>query len=85
MSLTDDTPTTPAPSNTAGIDWAKDDYAVCVVDPAGEPLERKKLAYTKTDLRRLVELLDRHHVDAVGIERPDGPVVDPLLAAGKTD
>jgi transposase len=84
MSLTDDTPTTPAPSNTAGIDWAKDDYAVCVVDPAGEPLERKKLAYTKTDLRRLVELLDRHHVDAVGIERPDGPVVDALLAAGKT-
>jgi transposase len=66
------------------VDWAKDDFAVCVVDAAGEPLERKKLAYTKADLRRLVELLDRHHVAEVGIERPDGPVVDALLAAGKT-
>jgi transposase len=66
------------------VDWAKDDYAVCVVGGQGEPLERVTLRYTKTGLRRLIELLDRHHVDAVGIERPDGPVVDALLAAGKT-
>jgi hypothetical protein len=40
----------------------------------------------KTGLRRLIEteMLERHHVDAVGIERPDGPVVDALLAAGIT-
>jgi transposase len=84
MSLTDTTPTRTDPAPTAGVDWAKDDYAVCIVDTAGEALERRKLTYTKTDLRRLIELLERHHVDAVGIERPDGPVVDALLAAGKT-
>jgi transposase len=35
-------------------------------------------------LRQLSELLDRHQVDAVGIERPDGPIAHALLAAGRT-
>jgi transposase len=82
MSLTQTT--LPARAVSAGVDWAKDDYAVCVVDADGEPLERVTLRYTKAGLRRLVDLLDRHRVDAVGIERPDGPVVDALLAAGRT-
>jgi hypothetical protein len=68
--------------NSAGIDWAKDDYAVCVVDADGEPLERVTLRYTKAGLRRLVELLERHQVDGVGIERGDGPIVDALLPPG---
>jgi transposase len=84
MSLTENTPTTPAVPNTAGIDWAKDDYAVCVVDPAGEAVQRVTLTYTKAGLARLIELLTRHGVDGVGIERPDGPIVDALLAAGLT-
>ncbi|WP_433529743.1 IS110 family transposase [Micromonospora sp. CA-263727] len=79
MSLTDTTNSTRA--NSAGVDWAKDDYAVCVIDADGEPLERATLKYTKTGLRRLIDLLDRHHVDAIGIERPDGPIVDALLTA----
>ena len=82
MSLTDTTGTTRA--NSAGVDWAKDDYAVCVIDADGEPLERVTLKYTKAGLRRLIDLLDRHHVDAIGIERPDGPIIDALLAAGQT-
>ncbi len=69
-------------ANSAGVDWAKDDYAVCVVDADGEPLERVTLRYTKTGLRRLGELLARHQVNAVGIERPDGPIIDTLLATG---
>jgi Transposase len=73
-----------ARGNSAGVDWAKDDYAVCVVDGDGKPVERVTLRYTKTGLRRLVELLDRHRVDAVGIERPDGPIIDALLGAGGT-
>ncbi|HEX5198299.1 MAG TPA: IS110 family transposase [Actinoplanes sp.] len=68
----------------AGVDWAKDDYAVCLVDADGEPVARVTLRYTKAGLGRLVELLDRHGVDAVGIERPDGPIIDMLLAAGRT-
>jgi hypothetical protein len=55
------------------------DYTVCVVD--GEPLQRVTLTYIEVGLRRLIELLERHRVDAVGIERPDGPVVDALLGA----
>lgn len=82
MSVTDTA--APARGNSAGVDWAKDDYAVCVVDVDGEPLERLTLKYTKTGLRRLIDLLDRHRVDAVGIDRPDGPVVDALLAADPT-
>ncbi|HEX6968983.1 MAG TPA: IS110 family transposase, partial [Micromonosporaceae bacterium] len=82
MSLPENTPSTPAVPNTAGIDWAKDDYAVCVLDAAGEPVQRITLTYTKTGLARLTELLIRHRVDGVGIERPDGPLIDTLLAAG---
>jgi transposase len=69
---------------TAGVDWATDDYAVCVVDADGQPLERLTLRYTTVGLRRLIDLLDRHQVDAVGIERPDGPIVDALLTATPT-
>jgi transposase len=82
LSLTDTTRGTR--DNVAGIDWAKDDYAVCVVDADGEPVQRVTLRYTKTGLRRLGELLERHQANAVGIERPDGPIVDALLAAGRT-
>jgi transposase len=82
MSLTDTTGSTRA--NSAGVDWAKDDYAVCVIDAGGEPLERVTLKYTKAGLRRLIDLLDRHQVDAIGIERPDGPIIDTLLAAEQT-
>lgn len=82
MSLTDTT--SPSRANSAGIDWASDDYAVCVIDSEGEPLQRITLSYTKTDLRRLIELLEGHRVDTVGIERPDGPILDALLAADLT-
>jgi transposase len=68
----------------AGVDWATDDYAVCVVDADGRPVERLTLSYTKVGLRRLIDLVDRHRVEAVGIERPDGPIVDALLAATPT-
>jgi transposase len=87
MSLTENTTLmpascVPAPAATAGIDWAKDDYAVCVVDADGQVVQRVTLTYTKTGLSRLVGLITEHGVNGVGIERPDGPVVDALLAAG---
>jgi transposase len=73
-----------ARGTTAGVDWAKDDYAVCIVNDDGEPVQRVTLPYTTAGLRRLIELLDYHRADAVGIERPDGPIVDALLAADRT-
>ena len=72
----------PAPGTTAGIDWAKNDHAVCVLDADGQPVERVTITHTRAGMRRLAGLLERHRVTGVGIERPDGPVIDALLAAG---
>jgi transposase len=66
----------------AGVDWAKDDHAVCVVDELGRPVERVVVVHTAAGLARLVRVLARYGVAGVGIERGDGPVVDALLAAG---
>ncbi|MFB9187442.1 IS110 family transposase, partial [Dactylosporangium sucinum] len=68
----------------AGVDWAKDNHAVCVLDADGEVLHRVTVAHTKAGLARLIRTLGQHNVEAVGIERPDGPVVQALLAAGRT-
>jgi transposase len=82
MSLQDNPTTTRAV--TAGVDWAKDNHAVCVLDSDGEPLERITVAHSKAGLARLNTVLDRYDVDAIGIERGDGPVIDAVLAAGRT-
>ena len=70
----------------AGIDWAKDNHAVCVIDAAGEPVARLTVAHTKAGIGQVVEILSRYAVAGglagVGIERPDGPLVAALLAAG---
>lgn len=65
----------------AGVDWAKDDHVVCVLDERGRVVERVTVAHKAAGLARLVAVLRRHGVGAVGIERGDGPVVDVLLGA----
>jgi len=65
----------------AGVDWAKDDHAVCVVGVDGEVLDRFTVEHTAAGLRRLVKRLLTAGVSEVGIERGDGPVIDALLAA----
>ena len=67
---------------TAGVDWAKDDHAVAVVDPDGEQIPRFTIAHDRAGLRSLVRRLLKAGVVEVGIERPDGPVVDALRQAG---
>ena len=69
---------------TAGIDWASEMHAVSVVSCQGVELERFTVEHTAAGLRRLPGRLQRAGVSEVGIERPDGPVVDALLAAGLT-
>jgi transposase len=69
---------------TAGVDWAKDDHAVCVVGGQGEVLERFSVAHDAAGLRQLAARLLSAGALQVGIERSDGPVVDTLLAAGLT-
>lgn len=72
------------PRPTAGVDWAKDDHAVAIVDTEGEPIQRFPVAHDAAGLRTMARRLLAADVDAVGIERPDGPVVDTLRQAGLT-
>jgi transposase len=74
----------PLPTATvfAGIDWASTDHAVCVIDAAGSVLWRHTLAHSRAGLARLTARLTELGVARVGIERPDGPVVEALLDAG---
>jgi transposase len=75
----DDIPTPVAP--TAGVDWATDTNELCIVDAAGQVLSRRNLAMDAAGIRKLISELERFSVARVAIERPDGPVVDALLAA----
>ncbi len=77
-------PRTPPNDVTAGVDWARDGHAVSVVDHRGHQVARCTVEHTATGLDGLVRFLGRHGACEVAIERPDGPVVDTLLAAGLT-
>ena len=67
-----------------GIDWARDDHAVAIVDGGGRQVHRSIVEHSAAGLRALVMVLARAGVAEVAIERPDGPVVDALLGAGIT-
>ena len=75
-------PETPPNGLTCGIDWARDDHAVSVVDAAGRQMQRFTVAHTDAALTGLTNRLTGHGVAEVAIERPDGPVVDALRGAG---
>ena len=77
-------PSATAERVTAGIDWAKDDHAVCVAGGQGEVLERFTVAHDAAGLRQLAARLLRAGARQAGIERSDGPVVDTLMEAGLT-
>ena len=69
---------------TCGIDWARDDHAVSIVDGRGCEVHRRIVAHSASGLGELVAVLARAGVSEVAIERSDGPVIDALLAAGIT-
>ena len=68
-----------------GIDWGSAEHAVCVLDEAGRVKSRFTIAHTAAGFielaRRLGKLGEAEHVP-IGIERPDGRLVDVLLEAG---
>jgi transposase len=76
--------TEPANGLTCGIDWARDDHAVSVVDARGQEIHRSTVEHSGAGLLALWGLLTRTAVTEVAIERPDGPIVDALLDAGIT-
>jgi transposase len=69
----------------AGIDWAAEVHAVCVMDTAGKVVSQFTVAHSADGiavlLRRLAKFGDPADVP-VAIERPDGRLVDLLLQAG---
>jgi transposase len=77
-------PEEPAGGVTAGIDWARDDHAVSVVDARGREISRHTITHSAAGLRELTSVLARAGAAEAAIERPDGPVIDALLSAGIT-
>ena len=74
----------PANGLTCGIDWARDDHAIAIVDERGHQVHRSTVEHSAAGLRDLLAVLARTGAIEVAIERPDGPVVDTLLDAGIT-
>ncbi len=68
----------------AGIDWASEEHALCVVDAAGRKVAGELFAHDEAGIRALVARIRALDVGRVAIERPDGLLVDRLLDAGFT-
>lgn len=68
----------------AGVDWASEEHALCVVDEAGGTLAGEFFAHDETGIGDLIARMRDLGVGRVAIERPDGLLVERLLAAGFT-
>lgn len=68
----------------AGIDWASEEHALCVVDGEGTTLEGEMFAHDEAGIGELVARMRAFGVARVAIERPDGVLVDRLLEGGFT-
>ena len=66
----------------AGIDWASEENALCVVEGAGTPVADEMFAHEEAGIRGLLARMRSLGVLRVAIERPDGVLVDRLLEAG---
>jgi transposase len=66
---------------TAGVDWASEAHEVCISEE-GRVNERFSATHDERGIAALAERLIRLGVCRVAIERPDGILVERLLAAG---
>ena len=64
----------------AGVDWASEEYAVCIVDERGRIVEGRR--FREPGIRALCSRLLRLRVALVALERPDGLLIERLLDAG---
>lgn len=68
-----------------GLDWAAETHAVCVLSASGKVLSQFTIPHTGEGISSLIRRLAKHGEPAdvqVGIERPNGRLVDLLLEAG---
>jgi transposase len=69
----------------AGLDWATEEHAVCVIEESGRVRARFRAAHTAAGIADLLGQLQRLSTPAdlpVAIERPSGAIVDVLVEAG---
>jgi transposase len=66
----------------AGLDWASQTHAVCIIDQQGQVHERLDVAHDAAGLADLLRRLTHWGRPPIAIERPSGLVVDTLLEAG---
>ena len=69
-------------SRYAGVDWASEEHAVCVVDDQGRIVEGRRYRHNEPGIRALCQRLLRLRVALVALERPDGLLIERLLDAG---
>lgn len=68
-----------------GLDWAAVVHAVCVMSAAGKVLGQFTIEHTADGIAALIRRLAKHgdpELVQIGIERPNGRLVDLLLEAG---
>jgi transposase len=70
-----------AATRTAGIDWASEAHEICVGEE-GQVCERFSVEHDERGIVALADKLAKLGVCRVAIERPDGILVERLLAAG---
>ena len=68
----------------AGIDWAKDEHALCVLDEAGRKIFEGRFAHEEGGILKLCGSLVERGVERVAIERPEGVLVERVLECGIT-
>src|ERR1039458_2489098 len=68
--------------NYAGVDWASEKHDALVCDGSGEKPLAATFEHDEAGVRSLCSSLVRLKVALVGIERPDGLLVERLLDAG---
>lgn len=66
----------------AGVDWASEEHACCVVDEDGRIIEGRRYRHDERGITALCRRLVDLGVELVAIERPDGLLIERLLDAG---
>jgi hypothetical protein len=66
----------------AGVDWASEEHALCVVDGEGRIVEARRYRQDERGIRALCARLWALEVRLVALERPNGLLVERLLDAG---
>jgi transposase len=66
----------------AGVDWASEEHACCVLDKDGRIIEGRRYGHDERGVTALCDRLIRLEVQLVAIERPDGLLIERMLDVG---